>query len=49
MSQKFNKVKKYYDDGLWNKKMVADAVVKRWITEEEYELIVGEPYIPHNN
>ena len=48
MSQKFDKVKKYYDDGLWNKKMVLDAVAKHWITEEEYELIVGEPYIPHN-
>lgn len=44
MSPKFNKVKKYYDNGLWNKTMVANAVRKGWITAEEYELIVGEPY-----
>lgn len=44
MSPKFNKVKTYYDNGLWNKAMVANAVVKRWITAEEYELITGEPY-----
>ena len=44
MSPKYNKVKDYYDRGLWNKKMVANAVVKGWITAEEYESIVGEPY-----
>lgn len=44
MSQKFNKVKKYYDDGLWNKAMVHNAVVKGWITAAEYEEITGEPY-----
>jgi uncharacterized XkdX family phage protein len=44
MSPKFNKVKKYYDSGLWNKEMVGNAVVKHWITAEEYELITGEPY-----
>ena len=44
MSPKFNKVETYYDNGLWNKAMVANAVVKRWITAEEYELITGDPY-----
>lgn len=44
MSPKFNKVKNYYDKGLWNKTMVANAVVKGWITAEEYEIITGEPY-----
>lgn len=44
MSKKFEKVKRYYDSGLWNKQMVANAVVKEWITAEEYEQIVGEPY-----
>lgn len=44
MSPKFKKVKNYYDAGLWNKTMVANAVVKGWITASEYELIVGEPY-----
>ena len=42
MSPKFNKVKNYYDKGLWNKQMVANAVTKRWITAEEYEIITGE-------
>lgn len=43
-SPKFDKVKKYYDRGLWTKSMVANAVVKEWITAAEYEEITGEPY-----
>lgn len=50
-SPKFNKVQDYYDlwvvtDGKkgWSPKMVANAVVKGWITAEEYEEIIGEPY-----
>lgn len=44
MSKKFNLVKSYYDKGMWNKEMVRNAVVKEWITAEEYELITGEKY-----
>lgn len=44
MSAKFNKVKTFYDKGLWNKTMVRNAVVKHWITAEEYEEITGEVY-----
>lgn len=44
MSKKYNKVKRYYDEGLWNKKQVRDAVTKGWITAEEYAIIVGETY-----
>lgn len=44
MSKKFAKVKRYYGEGLWTKAMVANAVVKGWITAEEYEIITGEPY-----
>ena len=44
MSPKFNKVKNYYDSGRWNKEMGANAVVKGWITAEEYEIITGEVY-----
>lgn len=40
----FEKIKKYYDTKLWNKTMVANAVVKGYLTPKEYELIVGEPY-----
>ena len=43
-SPKYEKVKKYYDDGLWNKTKVKNAVVKGWITEAEYAEIVHEPY-----
>lgn len=44
MSAKFNRVKSYYDRGLWNKEMVRNAVIKEWITAEEYEVITGEVY-----
>lgn len=44
MSPKYNKVKQYYDSGLWNKMMVHNAVVKGWITAEEYFEITGEVY-----
>ena len=43
-SPKYQKVKNYYDMGLWTKNMVHNAVVKHWITLEEYEEITGEPY-----
>ena len=41
---KFEKVQLYYEKGLWDKSRVRNAVVKGWITAEEYESIVGEPY-----
>lgn len=44
MSKNYNRIKGFYDKGLWTKKKVADAVVKGLITAEEYELITGEPY-----
>lgn len=44
MSEKYIKVKNYYDNGLWNIKMVKNAVIKGWITADEFEKIVGEKY-----
>ena len=44
MSPKFQKVKYYYDSGLWDINRVRNAVVKNWITAEEFEEITGEPY-----
>ena len=38
MSAKFEKVKNYYLNGLWNGEMVRNAV-GRWITEAEAEEI----------
>ena len=42
---KYDKVKKYYDAGLWDLTRVQNAVIKGWITAEEYELIAGEKYV----
>jgi len=39
----FDKVKMYYDKGLWSKERVYN-VVGKVITAEEYEQITGEPY-----
>lgn len=44
MSSKFEKVKSYYERELWGISRVRDAVVKGWITAEEYFIITGEPY-----
>jgi len=44
MSKKYLLVKKYYDNGSWNKQMVANAVVKNWITSDEYKEITGDDY-----
>lgn len=38
-----DKIKRYYEAGSWNKKMVLNAVSKGKITAREYESIVGEP------
>ena len=44
MKTKFEKVKDFYERGLWNISRVRDAVVKGWITAEEFETITGQPY-----
>ena len=44
-SPKFYTVKRYYLMGFWSKLWVYNAVEKQWITEEEYEEIVGTPYL----
>lgn len=43
-SPKFDKVKSYYDKGLWKISRVKEAVVKGWITADEFEEITGIPY-----
>ncbi|MBQ7562773.1 MAG: XkdX family protein [Lachnospiraceae bacterium] len=43
-SKKYEKVKSYYDRGLWTIEMVRNAVAKGWITEEEFFEITGEDY-----
>ena len=38
----FEQIKKYYDKGIYTKDMVHKFVEKGFITEEQYEGIVGE-------
>ena len=44
MSKMYEKVKKYYDTGLWSEERVRNMVIKGIITEEEYASIVGNEY-----
>lgn len=44
MSKYFDMIKGFYDKGLWKEDRVCDAVIKGWITAEEYEIIIGNPY-----
>lgn len=47
-SKNYVKVKNFYDNGLWNKDKVKNAVTNPksnpWITAAEYEEITGEAY-----
>jgi len=43
-TSKYQKVKNYYDNGLWSIRKVHDAVEKGWITPEQFEEITGEVY-----
>lgn len=42
----FDKIKSYYNNNLWTKEMVANAVLKNKITEDQYKEIIGEDYTP---
>jgi uncharacterized XkdX family phage protein len=44
MSTKYEKVKGYYVKNLWSKNQVYHAVLKGWITAEEYMEITGEVF-----
>ena len=44
MSKIYDKIKSYYDSGLWSEVRVRNMVVKGVITEEEYKDIVGKEY-----
>lgn len=45
MSKWYTKIKGWYEAGWWTKKMVKNAVIKKWITAEEYKIITGEDYV----
>lgn len=40
-----NKIKKWYEQGLWTKDMVKNAVNKGIITADDYKEITGEEYV----
>ena len=44
MSKMYEKIKKYYDTGLWSEERVRNMVIKGIITEEEYASIIGKEY-----
>jgi len=43
-SPKYEKCKNYWDMGLWNEEKMRQAVVKGWITAEEFTEITGIEY-----
>ena len=44
MSDNFELLKGYYNDRLWDIKRMRNAVIKKWITMEEFKIITGEVY-----
>ena len=42
MSKMYEKIKEYYNAGLWSEERVRNMVIKGIITEEEYYEITGE-------
>lgn len=40
----YERIKRFYDGGLWTAAMVGDAVTKGVITEEQYKEITGEAF-----
>ena len=44
MSKMYEKIKEYYNTGLWSEERVRNMVVKGVITEEEFYEITGEFY-----
>ena len=45
MSAFAEKVKRYYDLGLWTDSKLRNAVEKAAITEDEYKAITGQEYL----
>ena len=44
MSKICEKIKEYYNTGLWSEERVRNMVVKGIITGEEYRAIIGKEY-----
>ena len=49
-SKNYEKVKLFYDIGIWNVDRVRNAVIKDWITESEFtEITASEANLPTGN
>ena len=44
MSKMYEKIKEYYNSGLWSEERVRNMVIKGIITEEEFYEITGKFY-----
>lgn len=44
MSRNFEKVKSYFERGLWDIPRVRNAVLKGWITPDEFAGITGKSF-----
>lgn len=44
-SKNFEKVKTYFDTSRWSEHRVHEAVIKSWITSDEYKEITGTKYV----
>lgn len=44
----FEKIKKYYNEGLWNETRVRNMVIKEIITAEQFQEITGKEYAEFN-
>ena len=44
MSKMYEKIKEYYNTGLWSEERVRNMVIKGIITEEEFYDIIGKEY-----
>ena len=44
MSKMYEKIKEYYNTGLWSEERVRNMVIKGIITEEDFYEITGEFY-----
>lgn len=40
----YERIKRLYEEGKLDKNGVRNAVIKGWITKEQYKEITGEPY-----
>lgn len=43
-SDRFERVRDFYDSGSWDVKKVREAVEKEWITKDEFRIITGHDF-----